>query len=133
MHLGTTTPEVRSLHSKSPAELAGMKVGDVILAINDRRIDDYRQVIDACYMLTVGSPAKFRVLRDLDEVTLTVVPKKKEDNEALQQALRAHLAGSAGRAIRAALQTRREQFTVEYYDENKDGKVSVGRVSVLQP
>ncbi len=71
---GTTTPEVRSLREGSPAAAAGLRTGDVIVAIGSRRVADYQDVIDACYALTPGVEVRFDVLRGLDDLSLTVVP-----------------------------------------------------------
>lgn len=90
MRMGTSTPEVRSLQPGSPAELAGMQINDVILSINARAVEDYQQVIDACYVLTVGTATEFSVLRGLDKKTLKVVP-----TERIKKTKAAHDASAA--------------------------------------
>ncbi len=79
MEDGTTTPEIRLLNSGSPAAKAGLRVGDVIHRIGDRDVRDYQDVVDACYCLTPGETAPFRVLRGLKDLEIGVTPVVREE------------------------------------------------------
>jgi S1-C subfamily serine protease len=74
MTMGTSTPEIRSLRDASPARAAGLRPGDVILSIGGRKVEDYQDVIDACYALTAGEGVEFHVLRGLDDFKADVTP-----------------------------------------------------------
>jgi len=77
MEAGTTTPEIRQLTPDSPAEKSGLKEGDIIQAIGDRKVRDYQDVVDACYYLTHGDEVVFKVLRGLEDVNLRLTPAEK--------------------------------------------------------
>ena len=66
----TTCP---SSASASPAVLAGLKEGDVIVAIDGTAISDWNQAT-AITRANAGNPLSCVVLRDGSEVTLTVTP-----------------------------------------------------------
>ncbi len=78
---GTTTPSIVSLSDDSPAKQAGLKPGDVIRSIGGRTVQEYQDVVDACYYLTAGEPVKVEVMRGLGDVTVKVVPSVREDRE----------------------------------------------------
>ena len=75
---GTTTPSIVSLSDDSPAKQAGLKPGDVIRSIGGRSIQQYQDVVDACYYLTAGESVKVEVMRGLGDVTVDVVPSVRE-------------------------------------------------------
>jgi S1-C subfamily serine protease len=81
MEMGTTTPEVRSLRKDSPAAKAGMVAGDVIVSIGGRKVSDYQDVIDACYILTAGVEVPIVVLRGLEDLTLKAIPALRDEQE----------------------------------------------------
>ena len=62
-----------------PAEQAGIKTKDIIVAVNGERIDDARDLTAKIATLPVGSTAKIRVIRDGKEKTFNVTIAKRED------------------------------------------------------
>jgi len=56
----------------SPAEKAGMKPGDVILAVNNNPVDDWGAVLNRIAALKPGDQAKIRLLRDRAETEVEV-------------------------------------------------------------
>ena len=78
---GTTTPSIVSLSEDSPAKLAGLQPGDVIRSIGGRSVEEYQDVVDACYYLTAGESVAVTVMRGLGDVTVRVVPSLREDRE----------------------------------------------------
>ncbi len=76
-----------------PAEKAGLKAGDLIIAVNDSPIDVqfdvqlplFNAVVAA---LPVGQPAKLKILRDGKEQTLDVIAEKREPIERKQAELK---------------------------------------------
>ena len=79
---GTTTPSIVSLSEDSPAKEAGLRPGDVIRSIGDRPIEQYQDVVDACYYLTAGESVKVKVMRGLQDVSVDVVPTIRSERES---------------------------------------------------
>ena len=65
-------------HSSTPAQRAGLKVGDVIVAVNGHSFTDLDAVTDAIKR-SVGRPVTLTVERDGTTRTLAVVPDDKRD------------------------------------------------------
>jgi S1-C subfamily serine protease len=80
---GTTTPSIVSLSDDSPAKHAGLRPGDVIRSIGIRPIEEYQDVVDACYYLTAGESVPFKVMRGLGDLTVQVIPSLRSEREAL--------------------------------------------------
>ena len=71
--LGLMRPEgaiVRQVHPGGPTDRAELRVGDVILAVNGRRIDDRAGLVFRVATLRLGSSAELTVLRRGRERTL---------------------------------------------------------------
>ena len=62
---------VARVEAKSPAQQAGIKVGDVITAVNGREVDNSAQVRNEIGLLRVGSKVEIEVLRDGKTRSLT--------------------------------------------------------------
>ena len=76
---------VSQVNENSPAELAGLKAGDVITQINDTKITQATQVKTTVSLLRVGSSVTIRVKRSGKELTLTaVVTDVKKHEQQLQ-------------------------------------------------
>ena len=67
-------PSIESVFPGDPAEKAGLKGGDKILAVNGKRVVFSRHVQEAI-SLNAGKSMDFRVLREGQEQTIPVVPK----------------------------------------------------------
>ena len=68
---------VRSIDANSPAEIAGMKAGDVVVKVNQIAVvsgNDWSKTIHE----NRGKPVAVVVLRDKREQTLTLVPDSKK-------------------------------------------------------
>ena len=62
---------VARVENKSPADKAGLKVGDVITAVNGRDVESSAQVRNEVGLMRIGSKAKIEVLRNGKKRTLT--------------------------------------------------------------
>ncbi len=71
-------PSVDSLQPGSPAEAAGFKKGDVILAVDGKRMVFRSMVIDQISK-KADQPVEFTIRRDGAEQTITVTPRQEGD------------------------------------------------------
>ena len=72
-HRGAVVTQVTS---DSPADKAGLKTGDVIVAINERQVRDASDVRTRIGLLRIGEKVSMKVLRDGKERTLHAVVKE---------------------------------------------------------
>jgi membrane-associated protease RseP (regulator of RpoE activity) len=73
-HLGASSDRgvlVARVEPDSPAALAGIAVGDVLLEVHGRAVDSAGDVLAACARVGKGQPVEIQVLRDRKLVTLT--------------------------------------------------------------
>lgn len=76
---------VSQVNEDSPAEIAGLKAGDVIIQINDTKITQATQVKTTISLLRVGSEAKIIIKRNGKEMTLkAMVTDVKKHEQKLQ-------------------------------------------------
>lgn len=75
---------VNSVMEGQPAALAGIKAGDVIIAINDQTVEDTEQLLRIVALLTPGNNASVTVWRDGKEekLTLTVAERDMRQGKA---------------------------------------------------
>ncbi len=87
MPQASNTSEVGHIGKDSPAAQAGLKVGDVILTINDKATMEWTQVSQ--YIRSSEGEIVLTVLRDKEELTLTAKPKidaiKNEFGEVIEE------------------------------------------------
>ncbi|MGI8602139.1 MAG: hypothetical protein ACR2OZ_03970 [Verrucomicrobiales bacterium] len=76
--VGTTTPRLEFVKAGSRAERTGLKAGDIILRIGERPVAEAFDILDANFYLTTRDPAQVRVLRGLEELTLTAPAVEKK-------------------------------------------------------
>ncbi len=86
--LGLNAPHgalVKTLHSASPLVTAGVKVGDVILEVNDRRIRGAAEMKFRMATVPIGETARVKLHRQGEEITVNVkavsppdIPKRDE-------------------------------------------------------
>ena len=72
-------PNVLSVVPGKPAEAAGLKAGDIILAIDGERMVAASQVLNAIPTKPGDQPIEFRIRRDGAEQTIAVTPYKDGD------------------------------------------------------
>jgi Predicted membrane-associated Zn-dependent proteases 1 len=65
---------VASVEAVSPAQAAGLQVGDVILAANGEHITNYNLLINITHQF-LGKPMALIVLRNDQEVNITITPR----------------------------------------------------------
>jgi serine protease DegQ len=73
---------IAGIERNGPAEKAGVKAGDVLLAVNERATPDSAAMLDAIAALTPGTQAKLKLRREQKEVDLQITVGKRP---ALQQ------------------------------------------------
>jgi regulator of sigma E protease len=76
--LPDVNPSVQSLQAGSPAEAAGFKPGDLILAVDGKRMVFSSMVIEAIGSKK-GAPVEFSLRRDGVEQSITVTPRMEGD------------------------------------------------------
>ncbi|MEM6273757.1 MAG: trypsin-like peptidase domain-containing protein [Myxococcota bacterium] len=90
---------VADVFPKSPAEAAGIKPGDLILTLNDKRIENGRQFDVNIYQQTIGKKVRVQVLRGGKSLTFTPEVVRRPDGMAgfaEQVDPRQHLIGELG-------------------------------------
>ncbi|PHJ38933.1 peptidase [Desulforamulus profundi] len=75
-----TTTKVGEIIAGSPAQRAGLKVGDVITAVNNSPVENWDQLV-AETNKNPGQPLRIKVLRDAQELNLTVATVKDESGQ----------------------------------------------------
>nr|3PV2_A Chain A, DegQ [Legionella fallonii]3PV2_B Chain B, DegQ [Legionella fallonii]3PV2_C Chain C, DegQ [Legionella fallonii]3PV2_D Chain D, DegQ [Legionella fallonii] len=90
---------VSQVNPNSPAELAGLKAGDIITQINDTKITQATQVKTTISLLRVGSTVKIIVERDNKPLTLSAVVTDIKSHEQKLQSNNPFLYGLALRAF----------------------------------
>lgn len=86
---------VAQVNQGSPAEMAGMKAGDIIVEINDTKITQATQVKTTISLLRVGSDAKIKIKRNGKDLTLNAVVTDVKKNEQKLQSTNPFLYGLA--------------------------------------
>ena len=71
-------PEISAVQPGKPAEAAGMRNGDVILAVNGEKSPAHARVIEII-RAHEGKPLQFDLLRDGQPLSLTVTPRMIDD------------------------------------------------------
>lgn len=69
--------KISGVRGESPAEKAGLKAGDVIVAFDDKEIKDLQGMTDGLRARKPGDSVKITVLRDGQPVTMTAVLGKR--------------------------------------------------------
>jgi S1-C subfamily serine protease len=65
---------------QSPAEAAGLKVGDIITKVNEKPIQDVRQLASNMYSYAVGDKARIAVLRGKETLSFDVPVVERPDD-----------------------------------------------------
>jgi len=72
---------VAKVYEDNPAFKAGIKIGDVILMINDKKIDSSRDLTLTIASASVGETVKVKLIRDGKEKTVKVTLGKRPEND----------------------------------------------------
>jgi serine protease Do len=86
---------VSQVNEHSPAEVAGLKAGDVIFQVNDTKITQASQVRTTVSLLRAGSKARIKVKRKDSEMIFKVVVTDVKDHEQKLQSKNPFLYGLA--------------------------------------
>ncbi|MFI4918876.1 MAG: Do family serine endopeptidase [Legionellales bacterium] len=86
---------VSQVNQNSPAELAGLKAGDVIVQINDTKITQATQVKTTISLLRVGTTVKISIQRDNKPQTLSAIVTDIKSHEQKLQSNNPFLYGLA--------------------------------------
>ncbi len=73
-------PRIGAVLEGTPAAEAGLMAGDTIIQLDDKRIDDWGQVLGYVSQ-RAGTPIDTTVLRDGLELTVTVAPRRIDDKD----------------------------------------------------
>jgi len=76
---------ISQVMSGSPAEKAGLRRGDIVIAFNDKEIKEFHNLPRIVNIPPVGSKAKVKILRDGETKTLTVVLGEQKERLAAAQ------------------------------------------------
>lgn len=75
--------EIGGVVKDSAAEKAGLQKGDIILAVDGKKVDSWLKLVETIRG-KAKQPMQFVVLRDGEEKTLTVIPQARETKEGEQ-------------------------------------------------
>jgi len=89
----TLSPVIGNVVHESPANIAGLQKGDIVLSINEERITQWDQISDAVKS-SVG-PLTFRVERGNTVRILTVNPKISETKNIFKETIQQRMVGIA--------------------------------------
>lgn len=81
--------KVRHVAPKSPAEQAGLKVGDVIVKVNDKDVKDAAMLVECVSAHSIGTKLDMKVMRDGKEhmaaATLAAQPRPMQPRVAVER------------------------------------------------
>ena len=86
---------VARVEAKSPAQKAGVKVGDIIVTVNGREVENSAQVRNEIGLLRVGAQVRIEVLRNGKTRTLTASVGKQLKRTVSGKSLSDKLAGAS--------------------------------------
>lgn len=93
-----TAPDIGQVQPGSAAEAAGLKAGDVILAIDGHNVASFEDV-SQIVLLNPGSPMTVKVRRGTEELTLDATPRITELTDRFGNQYRVARLGIVGRGI----------------------------------
>ena len=73
-------PQISRVLPDSPASRAGVRLNDVILHIGSRQVADYADAANAFFYLVPGEPVRVKLLRNAEQLELTLTPTKASDH-----------------------------------------------------
>jgi len=81
LHFSQTQIQIMSVMPNSPAQQAGLKIGDVILSINDQAAQYIKDVQDAI-KASQSQPLEITIQRGQDKITKQIIPTFQPDQSA---------------------------------------------------
>lgn len=75
MEVKNVVPTIMTVRPESPAAVAGVKTGDVLLSVGKHEVRSYADTVNAFYYLVKGEEAEVSVLRGTEKLTLKVIPE----------------------------------------------------------
>ena len=129
-YAGSATTTLDKIEPGSPAETAGLVSGDQIVQIDNKKVDDWNDIVQ-----TIGSnkdtPADVTVERDGEQLTVTVTPEFNEEQQrsmiGITPVMKRSLLGSVAAGIKNT-----GNMTVMMYDTLRQlftGDVSIKELS----
>ena len=85
---------VARIEAKSPADKAGLKIGDVITAVNGREVSNSAQVRNEIGLLRIGTRVQIEIFRNGKSRTLTASVEEQVTNSVSGKSLSTKLAGA---------------------------------------
>jgi serine protease Do len=76
-----SSARVRNVRSDGPGHRGGLRPGDVLLQVGDRRILSPEDVLDASFYITAEEPLKVKIARAGKQQELTVIPQDPPNGE----------------------------------------------------
>ncbi len=77
------TTTIRSFSESSPAKIAGLKIGDAVMAINNISVKTGTDVINNLQSHPTGQPITLSVKRGVDTIQLNLIPKLAGDRKII--------------------------------------------------
>ena len=74
INTGTSAVQVSDLLDETPAAKSGLKQGDILLQIGEKKISSPQDVLNASFFLTAGEEVPVTVMRDNTKLTIKVQP-----------------------------------------------------------
>lgn len=90
---------VARVETGSPADKAGIQVGDVIVAVNKSKVESAAQVRNAIGLLRIGNRVNIKILRDGKSKSLTAVIEEKVKKNISGESLSNKLTGAEFRQV----------------------------------
>jgi len=90
---------VARVETGSPADKAGIQVGDVIVSVNKSKVESAAQVRNAIGLLRIGNRVNIRILRDGKSKSLTAVIEEKVKKNISGESLSSKLTGAEFRQV----------------------------------
>lgn len=69
-----SSAEIREIAPGSPAHIAGLEKGDILVQLGEKKIQAVEDVLDASFFATVGDELPVRIIREKEELELLIQP-----------------------------------------------------------
>lgn len=110
----------------SPADKAGVEVGDVLIEVNNKKISNASELRNVIGMIRVGVEVKLKVIRDRREKLLTARIKERQHQKTDGQRFSKRLAGALLGVVKAEGQSSRTYVYI--HDVKRGSQAWYGRL-----